>query len=88
MTNRWMISLVGSISGAGLVVSLYGNADARSCVPAAFSARMSPFPDESGDAGPLTVARLFLTLLCFCGVFRRDDLAMRDPGVSDGVAVG
>ena len=44
---------------------LKGNADARSCVPAAFSATMSPAPEASGSAGPLTVVRLLRTVLLF-----------------------
>src|SRR5215207_4356829 len=66
----------GSYSAA--LFGLKGNADATSCVPAAFSARMSPGPDASGSAGPLTVARLFRTVLLSLAVFAgRDDLAIR-----------
>ena len=65
----------GSYSAA--LFGLKGNADATSCVPAAFSARMSPGPDASGSAGPLTVVRLFRTVLLSLAVFAgRDDLAM------------
>ena len=65
----------GSYSAA--LFGLNGNADATSCAPAAFSAARSPAPDASGFAGPLTVARLFRTVLLFLGVFDdRDDLAM------------
>jgi hypothetical protein len=65
----------GSYSAA--LFGLKGNADATSCVPAAFSARMSPGPDVSGSAGPLTVVRLFRTvLLSLAGFAGRDDLAM------------
>ena len=65
----------GSYSAA--LFGLKGNADATSCVPAAFSATMSPAPDASGSAGPLTVVRLFRTVLLFLAVFAgRDDLAM------------
>src|SRR5687767_2852945 len=59
--------------------SLFGlkeNADARSCAPVAFSA-MSPAPEASGSAGPLTVVRLFRAVLFLVAVFPgRDDLAM------------
>jgi hypothetical protein len=56
---------------------LKGNVDATSCVPAAFSAAMSPAPDASGSAGPLTVVRLFRRVPLFLAVFAgRDDLAM------------
>jgi hypothetical protein len=51
----------GSYSAA--LFGLKGNADATSCVPAAFSATTSPAPDASGSAGPLTVVRLFRTVL-------------------------
>jgi hypothetical protein len=67
----------GSYSAA--LFRLKGNADATSCVPAAFSAAMSPTPDVSGWAGPLTVVRLLRTvLLCFTVLVLavRDDLAM------------
>ena len=65
----------GSYSAA--LFGLKGNADATSCVPAAFSATMSPAPDASGSAGPLTVVRLLRTVLWFFAVFAgRDDLAM------------
>ena len=65
----------GSYSAA--LFGLKGNADATSCVPAAFSATMSPAPDASGSAGPLTVVRLFRTVLLSLAVFAgRDDLAM------------
>ena len=38
---------------------------------------MSPAPDASGSAGPLTVVRLFRTVLLSLAVFAgRDDLAM------------
>src|SRR5688572_5027561 len=61
----------GSYSAA--LFGLKGNAEATSCVPAAFSARMSPGPDASG----LAVARLFRTVLLSLAVFAgRDDLAM------------
>jgi hypothetical protein len=56
---------------------LKGNADATSCVPAAFSATMSPAPEASGSAGPLTVVRLLRTVLLSLAVFAgRDDLGM------------
>ena len=65
----------GSYSAA--LIGLNGNADATSCAPAAFSATMSPAPEASGSAGPLTVVRLFRTVLLFFGVFDdREDLAM------------
>src|SRR5688572_28383056 len=68
----------GSYSAA--LFGLKGKADARSCVPAAFSARMSPAPDAPGSAGPLTVARLFRTvlalLLFLAGFAGRDCFAM------------
>src|SRR5688572_6306112 len=65
----------GSYSAA--LFGLKGKPDARSCVPAAFSAATSPVPDSSGAAGPLTVVRLLRTVLLFLVVFAgRDDLAM------------
>src|SRR5688572_17343365 len=65
----------GSYSAA--LFGLNGNADATSCVPAAFSAMRSPAPDASGSAGPLTVVRLFRTALLLLAVFvGRDDLGM------------
>ena len=72
----------GSYSAA--LFGLKGNADARSCVPAAFSAAMSPAPDASGSAGPLTVVRLFRTVLLFLAVFAgRDDLAIENHNCRD-----
>ena len=65
----------GSYSAA--LFGLNGNAEATSCVAAAFSASISPGPDASGSAGPLTVVRLLRTVLLSLGGFaRRDDLAM------------
>src|SRR6476646_6381514 len=56
---------------------LNGNADATFCVAAAFSSRMSPRPDASGLARPLTVVRLFRVVLLFRALFDAlDDLAM------------
>src|SRR6476469_854164 len=57
----------GSYSAA--LFGLKGNAEARACVPAAFSAAMSPALDASGTAGPLTVVRLLRALLLFLLVF-------------------
>src|SRR6187401_2632923 len=66
----------GSYSAA--LFGLKGNAEARSCVPTAFSAAMSPAPDASGAVGPLTVVRLFRTLLWFLAVFAdRESLGIR-----------
>src|SRR6188508_801 len=53
----------GSYSAA--LFGLKANAEATSCVPAAFSARMSPAPEASGLAGPLTVVRLLRAVLLF-----------------------
>src|SRR5688572_3135630 len=65
----------GSYSAA--LFGLKGIADARSCVPAAFSAMTSPAVEASGSAGPLTVVRLLRTVLLFLAVLAdRDDLAM------------
>src|SRR4029453_16744582 len=65
----------GSYSAA--LFGLKRNADATSCVPAAFSTTMSPAPDASGSAGPLTGVRLLRTGLLFFAVFAgRADLAM------------
>src|SRR4029453_2822624 len=68
----------GSYSAA--LFGLKGNAVARSCVPAAFSAARSPAPDASDRAGPLTVARLFRTVLLLFELFDvftgRDAFAM------------
>jgi len=58
-----------SESYSASLFGLKGNADARS----------SPVPDASGSAGPLTVVRLFRTVLLFLAVFvfaGRDDFAM------------
>ena len=63
---------------------LNGKADARSCVPATFSASTSPRHEESGAAGPLTVARLFRVVLCFLGVLGRADFAMGLSGSLPG----
>ena len=66
---------VGSYSAA--LFGLNAKADATSCVAAAFSAAGSPVPDASGAAGPLTVVRLFRTVLCFLVTFdEREDFAM------------
>src|SRR6186997_1340208 len=65
----------GSYSAA--LFGLKGNAEATSCVATAFSATMSPAPEASGLAGPLTVVRLLRTVLLFFDVFDdRDDFAM------------
>src|SRR6188768_4580645 len=65
----------GSYSAA--LFGLKANADATSWVPAAFSAAISPDPDVSGSAGPLTVARLLRTVLLLLTDFAgRDDFAM------------
>src|SRR5688500_18298908 len=59
------------------LVGLKGKVDARSCVPAVFSATISPAPEASGSAGPLTVARLFRAVLLFFAVLDdRDDFAI------------
>jgi hypothetical protein len=55
---------LGSYSAA--LFGLNENAAATSCAPAAFSAAMSPPPEASGSAGPLTVARL-LRMYSWCG---------------------
>src|SRR5690349_9218650 len=78
------IAASGSYSAA--LFGLNAKADATSWVAAAFSAVMSPAPDASRSAGPLTVVRLFRTVLllrdfpadserlrCFVG---REDFAM------------
>src|SRR6187402_1766818 len=66
-----------SRSYSAALFGLKGKADATSCVPAAFSATVSPMPEASGSAGPLTVVRLLRTVLLFLGVLAgRDDLAM------------
>src|SRR4029453_8426967 len=71
----------GSYSAA--LFGLKGNAAATSCVLAAFSATMSPVPDASGLAGPLTVVRLLRTVLLFLvGFAGRDDLAIYESGIS------
>src|SRR6185295_17989256 len=64
----------GSYSAA--LFGLNGNVDATSCPPAAFSATMSPAPEASGLAGPLTVVRLFRTVLLPFARVDRADLAM------------
>src|SRR5688572_10497805 len=68
----------GSYSAA--LFWLKANDDATSCVAAAFSAAMSPAPDASGSAGPLTVVLLFrfVRLVERFGV--RDDFAMLPRG--------
>ena len=77
----------GSYSAA--LFGLNGNAAATSCVPAAFSATMSPSPEASGSAGPLTVVRLLRTVLLFFVVFDgRDDLGMYDVTLAEGNAAG
>ena len=67
---------IRSVSYSADLLGLNGNAEATSCVPAAFSATRSPAPEVSGSAGPLTVVRLFRTVLLFLGVLDgRDDFA-------------
>src|SRR6476469_524505 len=71
--SRGASAASGSYSDA--LFGLNGNADATFCLPAAFSARMSPCPDASRLAGPLTVVRLFRVVLLFRGLFDAlDDL--------------
>ena len=65
-------------SYSALLIGLNGNAEATSWVPAIFSASASPVPEPSGAAGPLTVARLFRTVLFFARVGRRVDFAMQE----------
>jgi hypothetical protein len=55
------IAAPGSYSAA--LLGLNPKAAATSCAPAAFSATMSPAPEASGFAGPLTVARLLRIVL-------------------------
>ena len=62
----------GSYSSA--LFGLNGKADATSCVPAAFSATMSPAADASGSLGPLTVARLFRRVLLSLPVLEGRDV--------------
>ena len=72
----------GSYSAA--LLGLKGKADARSCVPANFSANASPRHEASEVAGPPTVARLFRVVLCFLGVLGRADFAMGLSGSLPG----
>jgi hypothetical protein len=73
-----------SRSYSAALFRLKGNADATSCVPAAFSATMSPAPDASDSAGPLTVVRLLRTVLLILVFAGRDAVRRAKKGAANG----
>src|SRR5436190_2931830 len=74
----------GGVSGSNSAAlwALNRNAEAASCVAAAFRAAASP-PDRSGSAAPLTVARLFRSTLVFFATFDREDFAIASVAMNE-----